>query len=76
LFDPEHKRPIPFCPRKIGIVTSSTGAVIHDMLTVLERRFSGIPVLFFPAAVQGETAVPTLVEGINHMKHSTQISTA
>ena len=67
LFDPEHKRPIPFLPRKIGIVTSSTGAVIHDMLTVLERRFPGIPVLFFPAAVQGETAVPTLVEGINHM---------
>ncbi len=69
LFAPEKKRLIPFLPRKIGIVTSSTGAVIHDMLTVLERRFPGIPVLFFPAAVQGETAVPSLVEGINHMNN-------
>ena len=67
LFAPEHKRPIPFLPRKIGIVTSPTGAVIHDMLTVLERRFSGIPVLFFPAAVQGETAAPALAEGIRHL---------
>ena len=67
LFDSEHKRTIPFLPRKIGIVTSSTGAVIHDMLTVLERRFSGIPVLFFPAAVQGDTAAPALVEGIRHL---------
>ena len=69
LFAPEKKLLIPFLPRKIGIVTSSTGAVIHDMLTVLERRFPGIPVLFFPAAVQGETAVPSLVEGINHMNN-------
>jgi len=67
LFAPEHKLPIPFLPRKIGIVTSSTGAVIHDMLTVLKRRFPGIPVLFFPAAVQGETAAPSLVEGIGHL---------
>ncbi|MDP6216157.1 MAG: exodeoxyribonuclease VII large subunit, partial [SAR324 cluster bacterium] len=69
LFAPEKKRLIPFLPRNIGIITSSTGAVIHDMLTVLERRFPGIPVLFFPAAVQGETAVPSLVEGINHMNN-------
>jgi exodeoxyribonuclease VII large subunit len=67
LFAPEHKLAIPFLPRKIGIVTSSTGAVIHDMLTVLKRRFPGIPVLFFPAAVQGETAAPSLVEGILHL---------
>jgi len=67
LFAPEQKQPIPFLPRRIGIVTSATGAVIHDMLTVLERRFVGIPVLFFPAPVQGETAAPMLVEAIRHM---------
>ena len=64
LFDDARKRPLPFLPRHIGIVTSPTGAVIHDMLTVLRRRFPGIPVTLFPAVVQGNQAVPTLVEGM------------
>lgn len=67
LFASEQKQPIPFLPRRIGIVTSASGAVIHDMLTVLERRFAGIPVLFFPAPVQGETAAAKLVEAIRHL---------
>ena len=67
LFDSKNKVQIPFLPRKIGIVTSATGAVIHDMLTVLKRRFQEIPVLFFPAPVQGDTAVDKLVEGVNYM---------
>lgn len=67
LFDQEHKRPLPFLPRGIGIVTSPKGAVIHDMLTVLERRFSGIPVLLFPSQVQGDSAPKMLVEGIRHL---------
>ena len=67
LFAAEHKQSIPFLPRRIGIVTSPTGAVIHDMLTVLERRFDGIPVLFFPVQVQGEMAAPSLVEAIQHL---------
>jgi len=64
LFDPSRKRPLPFLPKHIGIVTSPTGAVIHDMLTVLRRRFPGIPVTLFPALVQGPQAVPLLVEGV------------
>jgi exodeoxyribonuclease VII large subunit len=67
LFAAERKKSIPFLPRRIGIVTSPTGAVIHDMLTVLERRFDGIPVLFFPVQVQGEKAAPSLVEAIQHL---------
>ncbi|MGK5092916.1 exodeoxyribonuclease VII large subunit [Deltaproteobacteria bacterium TL4] len=66
LFDPAHKRPIPFLPRRIGIVTSPTGAVIHDMLTVLHRRFPGIPVLIYPALVQGEDAARQVIQGIRY----------
>ena len=67
LFAAEHKQSIPFLPRRIGIVTSPTGAVIHDMLPVLERRFDGIQVLFFPVQVQGEIAAPSLVEAIQYL---------
>ncbi len=67
LFDSSHKQKIPFFPRRIGIVTSSTGAVIHDMLQVLKRRCPIVSVLFYPAAVQGEQAKSSLVEAINHL---------
>ena len=67
LFDQEHKRELPFLPRRIGIITSPKGAVIHDMLKVLERRFHGIPVLLFPSQVQGDSAAKMLVEGIRYL---------
>ncbi len=67
LFDQQYKRALPFLPRRIGIVTSPKGAVIHDMLTVLERRFPGIPVLLFPSQVQGNSASKMLVEGIRYL---------
>ncbi|MFW5443705.1 MAG: exodeoxyribonuclease VII large subunit [Methylococcaceae bacterium] len=54
LFDPELKQAIPEIPKQIGIITSPTGAAIHDILTVLKRRFPSIPVLIYPTAVQGE----------------------
>ena len=64
LFDPARKRPLPFLPRRIGIVTSPQGAAIRDMLTVLERRFPGLPVLIYPARVQGAGAAAEIAEGI------------
>ena len=64
LFDPKRKRPIPMLPKKIGIVTSPTGAVIRDILNVLGRRYMNLHLLIFPAKVQGEDAAPTIVEGI------------
>ena len=67
LFNSSHKQKILFFPRSIGIVTSATSAVIHDMLQVLKRRCPIVSVLFYPAAVQGEQAVPSLVEAINHL---------
>lgn len=64
LFDPERKKPLPFLPRRLGIVTSPTGAAIRDILTVLKRRYPNIHVTIFPALVQGADAPPQIVEGI------------
>lgn len=64
LFDPAHKKALPLLPKRIGIVTSPTGAAIRDILNVLERRFANIHVLLYPARVQGEGAAPEIVRGI------------
>jgi exodeoxyribonuclease VII large subunit len=64
LFDAERKRPLPLLPRRIGIVTSPTGAAIRDMLNVLGRRFANVHVLIYPARVQGEGAAAEIVAGI------------
>jgi exodeoxyribonuclease VII large subunit len=56
LFDAAHKKPLPRLPERIGVVTSPTGAALRDILTVLKRRFPSIPVLVYPAKVQGADA--------------------
>jgi exodeoxyribonuclease VII large subunit len=65
LFDPARKKPIPATPRHIGVVTSPTGAAIHDILTVLKRRCSAIPVTLYPTAVQGQAATADIVQAID-----------
>ena len=64
LFSTERKKPIPVLPRHIGVVTSPTGAAIHDILTVLARRCPGIPVTLYPTAVQGQAATADIVAAI------------
>ena len=66
LFDPARKRALPSMPRRIGIVTSEAGAVIHDMCTVLTRRFPNLEIRLFPAQVQGADAPKTIVAGIEY----------
>ncbi len=66
LFDPSKKRSLPFMPRRIGIVTSEAGAVIHDMCNVLTRRFPNVHIRLFPCSVQGETAAPSIIAGIKY----------
>ena len=61
---PELRRPLPFLPRRIGIVTSSAGAVIHDMCDVLFRRFPNLEVRLYPAKVQGVGAAAEIAAGI------------
>ncbi|MBY5936208.1 exodeoxyribonuclease VII large subunit [Marinobacter nauticus] len=65
LFDPARKKPIPATPRHIGVVTSPTGAAIHDILTVLKRRCPAIPVTLYPTAVQGQPATADIVQAID-----------
>lgn len=64
LFDPEHKKPLPMLPQRIGIVTSPTGAAIRDILNVIQRRFSNVHVLIYPVLVQGEQAAGQIAQGI------------
>lgn len=64
LFDQEHKRPLPKIPSTVGVITSPTGAAVRDIINVCSRRFPYAKVLIYPALVQGEEAVPTLIDGI------------
>ena len=73
LFSPEHKKEIPVYPQKIGVVTSQTGAVRRDIETVLNRRYPLAEMVLYPAAVQGEQAVPELVAGIEYFNKTNSV---
>lgn len=64
LFAQERKRPLPKLPKRIGIITSPTGAAVRDILHVLARRFAAIPVLIYPVSVQGASATGELCAAI------------
>jgi exodeoxyribonuclease VII large subunit len=64
LFAPERKRPLPALPKRIGVITSPSGAAIHDILHVLARRFAAIPVLLYPVAVQGAAAAAEIAAAL------------
>ena len=70
LFDAARKRRLPALPRRIGIVTSPRGAVIADMVHILSRRFPGLHVRLFPAAVQGSGSVEEVCRGIQYFSES------
>src|SRR6202046_2517531 len=70
LFDPARKRPLPAMPERIGIVTSPSGAVIQDILNILERRFPGRHIRIYPAQVQGEGSVEQVVTGIEYFSRT------
>lgn len=64
LFDPAHKKPIPTYPTRIGVITSPTGAAVHDILTVLERRFPLAKVILCGVQVQGDAAAGQIAQAI------------
>ncbi len=66
LFDEERKQVLPELPTRIGIITSPSGAAVRDVLTVLRRRFPAIPVVVYPAAVQGDAAPKELIRALEH----------
>ncbi len=67
LFDEARKRPMPRFPRRLGVVTSPTGAAIHDILNVLKRRFASLEILLYPVRVQGEGAGLEIARAIEDM---------
>ena len=66
LFDPAHKQKLPRCPGTIGIVTSSAGAAVHDMLRILRKRYPLTKVLLLPVRVQGAEAPPEIAAAIRY----------
>src|SRR3984885_10328746 len=64
LFAPERKRALPMIPKRIGVITSPSGAAIRDILHVLARRFAAVPVLIYPVSVQGATAAAEIVAAV------------
>lgn len=61
---PELRRPLPYLPRRIGIVTSPAGAVIHDMCDVINRRFPNVEIWLYPAKIQGAGSVESVAAGV------------
>ena len=73
LFEESLKKPLPLLPRAIGVVTSPTGAVIRDIVSVANRRHPGIPILLVPAQVQGDEAPAQIVRGIKLLDRSGRV---
>lgn len=73
LFDPERKLPLPFIPQGVGIVTSSTGAVVKDIFRVIRRRFVNTSLYLVPAKVQGTGAAAEIVAGIKRLNRDPRV---
>ncbi|MCU7835921.1 MAG: exodeoxyribonuclease VII large subunit [gamma proteobacterium symbiont of Taylorina sp.] len=66
LFDQQHKKTLPEIPNRIGIITSATGAALHDILNVLKRRFPSLAIIIYPAQVQGKQASEQLIHALKY----------
>ena len=70
LFDERYKKPLPFLPEKIGVVTSPTGAVIRDILNITKRRFPAADILIAPVRVQGNEAAAEIIQALRNLQSS------
>ncbi len=73
LFDPARKRALPSVPQKIGLVTSIDGAVVHDMVNILRRRFPNIHLIIYPVRVQGDGAAQEIVSAIGYFSKNKSV---
>lgn len=73
LFDEGRKKPLPFLPKRIGVITSPTGAVIRDILQVTGRRFPAVSILIAPVRVQGPEAPPEIIQAIDALQKQRDI---
>ena len=74
IFDPSRKRPIPRLPRRVGIVTSPTGAAIRDMINIFGRRFPYTELVLYPALVQGAGAAADIARGVRYFNEADSVS--
>lgn len=73
LFSSEHKKPIPKMPRRVGVITSASGAAIHDIINVSGRRSPQTEIVIYPAQVQGELAAKSLCGGIRYFNERSPV---
>ena len=74
-FSKEHKREIVKFPKKIGVVTSKSGAVIEDIKNIIKNRYPLVEIILYPSSVQGENAVPELVKQIEYANSKMEVDT-
>ncbi|MBP5445161.1 MAG: exodeoxyribonuclease VII large subunit [Acholeplasmatales bacterium] len=74
-FDPAHKRELKKFPKKIGVVTSKSGAVIEDIKNIIKNRYPLVEIILYPSSVQGENAVPELVKQIEYANSKMEVDT-
>lgn len=73
IFDTESKQPLPSYPKRIGVITSPTGAAIRDINTVIRRRNKALDIVLYPAQVQGASAANTIIEGIRYFNNKKSV---
>ena len=73
LFSHESKKLLPYLPERIGIITSSTGAVLQDIRNTLQKRFDNYGMILYPATVQGTDAHKTIIEGIRYFNDNNNV---
>lgn len=73
LFDKKYKKPIPYLPKRIGVITSLDGAAIKDILTVIKRRYPNVDLLITPVSVQGRTAAEEICTALNKLNNVNDI---
>lgn len=74
-FDEAHKRPLKKFPKKIGVVTSKSGAVIEDIKNIIKNRYPLVEIILYPSSVQGDNAVPELVKQIEYANSKMEVDT-
>ena len=74
-FDQAHKRPLVKFPKKIGVVTSKSGAVIEDIKNIIKNRYPLVEIILYPSSVQGDNAVPELVKQIEYANSKMEVDT-
>lgn len=73
LFDEEMKRPLPFLPQRVAVITSPTGAAIRDFLKIIHRRFANIEIIVIPVKVQGDEATAEMVEALETVNRELKV---